>query len=219
MITGTGVNKEVSINEADWSKYNMVERMYSGNNSFNFHKIIKAKGYDLFELIGKDNLKTDQDYQIKFTCSDGFEITKSINELKETYYFSDFTEKGKQKSEPMIAKYIAVLGDFPQDKFSPPIKWTDRALNEKDLDKGFPKIVFGQTSIDDMNISRWGGKDIVKITIGEERTDKKNNKGGIGIDSTYKHISYDGEPYNIDAISGATFTIEGPGVESYRLYP
>ena len=214
LITGTGVNEEVRIGQADWSKYNMIERIYSGNNSFNFHKIIKAKGYDLFELIGKDNLKTDQDYQVKFTCADGFEITKSIKELEETYYFSDFTEKSKQKSQPMIAKYTAVLADFPQDKFSPPIKWTDRAINEKDLDEGFPKLVFGQTSIDDMNISRWG-KDIVKITIGEERTDKNNSKG-IGIDSTYKHISYDGEPYNIDAISGATFTIEGPGVEGYR---
>ena len=214
LITGTGVNEEVSIKEADWSKYKMVERVYSGNNSFNFHKIIKAKGYDLFELIGKDNLKTDQDYQVKFTCSDGFEITKSIGELRNTYYFSNFTEKSKQKSEPMIAKYTAVLADFSKDKFSPPIKWTDRALNEKDLDRGFPKVVFGQANIDDMNISKWG-KEIVKITIGEDRPDEKSS-GGIGLDSTYKHISYDGAPYNIDAISGATFTIEGPAVEGYR---
>lgn len=214
LITGTGVNEEVRIREADWSKYKMVERTYSTNNSFNFHKIIKVKGYDLFELIGKDNLKTDQDYEIKFTCSDGFEFTKSVSELKNAYYYKDFTEKSKTKIGPMVAKYTAVLADYSQDSFSPPIKWKDRALTDKDLDKGFPKVVFGQTNIDDMNLSQWG-KNVVKITIGEDRPSKGNGKG-IGLDSTYKHISNDGAPYNIDAITGATFTIEGPGVEGYR---
>jgi len=31
--------------------------------------------------------------------------------------------------------------------------------------------------------------------------------------SLYKHLSYDGAPYKIDAITGATLTVEGPGVE------
>ena len=29
----------------------------------------------------------------------------------------------------------------------------------------------------------------------------------------YKHITYEGAPYNLDAITGATLTVEGPGVE------
>ncbi len=214
LITGTGINEEVRITESDWSKYQMIERIYSGNNSLNFHKIIKAKGYDLFDLIGKNNLKTNEDYQIKFTCADGLEFTKTIGELKNTYYFRDFTDKSKEKSEPMIAKYTAVLADYSKDNFSPPIKWEDRNIIEKDLDKGFPKLVFGQSNIDDMNLSQWG-KDVVKITIGEDRTYEKPSDG-IGLDSSYKHISHDGAPYNIDAITGATFTIEGPGVEGYR---
>ncbi|MCF6465516.1 S-layer homology domain-containing protein [Clostridium sp. Cult2] len=214
LITGTGVNEEVRITESDWSKFKMVERVYSGNNSFNFHKIIKAKGYDLFELIGKNNLKTDEDYEVKFTCSDGFEFTKSINQLRDAYCFSNFTEASKTIVEPMIAKFTAVLADYSEDSFSPPITWKDRALTEKDLDKGFPKVVFGQINIDDMNLSKWG-KEVVKITIGEDRPSDESNKG-IGLDSSYKHISYDGAPYNIDAITGATFTIEGPGVEGYR---
>ena len=211
LITGTGVNEEVSIREADWSKYKMVERIYSANNSFNFHKIIKTKGYDLFELIGENNLKTDKDYEVKFTCSDGFEFTKSIGELKKTYYFSNFTEASKTIVKPMIAKFTAVLADYSEDSFHLNNMGRMRALTEKDLDKDFPKVVFGQNNIDDMNLSKWGKK-VVKITIGEDRPSDESNKG-IGLDSSYKHVSYDSAPYNIDAITGATFTIEGPGVE------
>lgn len=209
LITGTGIKDEVEITSADWSGYALKERIYSTNNSLNFHKIVKVKGYDLFELIGANNLRTDKDYEIKFTCSDGFEFVKTVSELKNAYCFSDFTENGKNQISPMIAKYTAVLADFPPNSFSPPIVWIDRALTESDLDKGFPKLVFGQTNIDDMNMSKWG-REVVKITVGDP-LDKANQNA-----STYKHISYEGAPYNIDAIAGATFTIEGPAVEGYR---
>lgn len=210
VITGTGITKDITITTEDWSKYKLIEKLYSTNNSLNFHKIVKAKGYDLFELIGTNNLKTDIDYQVKFTCADGFEFTKTISELKNTYYYNDFTEVSKVKSTPMIAKYTAILADFPKDSFSPPITWTDRAIKENDKVKDFPKLVFGQTSIDDMNMSKWG-KEVVKITIGDEKSLENE-----AIKSQYKHISYSGAPYNIDAISSATFTIEGSGVEGYR---
>lgn len=209
LITGTGINEEVIITEADWSKYSMVEKIFSTNNSLGFHKIVKAKGYDLFELIGTDNLKNDYDYEVKFTCADGFEFTKTIIELKNTYSYNDFTEKTKSNVSPMIAKYNAVLADYPKDVFAPPITWSDRELTEKDLDRDFPKLVFGQNGIDDMNMSKWG-KEVIKITIGEELKKESINK------SPYKHLSYEGEPYNVDAITGATFTIEGPAVEGYR---
>ena len=65
LITGTGVNEEVAITEDDWSKYEMVERHYSRNNSFYFHKIVKVKGYDLFDLNRRRiTLKTDKDYEV-----------------------------------------------------------------------------------------------------------------------------------------------------------
>ncbi len=216
LITGTGINQDITITPSDWSKYKLVERTYSTNNSLNFHKIIKTKGYDLFELIGIDNLKTDKDYEIKFTCSDGAEFKKKVSELKNTFYYSDFTENFKIKSSPLIAMYTTVLADFPKDSFNPPVKWDDKAITENDLDKDFPKLVFGQSSIDDMNMSQWG-KRIVTITVGEEKTNNTVDYD-IGVDakSTYKHISYSGAPYNIDAITGATLTIEGPGVEGYR---
>ena len=72
LITGSGIHSEVKITSSDWSKYKMTERFYSTNNSLSFHKIVKAKGYDLFDLIGKSNLKSDKDYTVKFTCADGF---------------------------------------------------------------------------------------------------------------------------------------------------
>ena len=211
IITGTGVYEEVVITEEDWAKYEMVERHYSTNNSLFFHKIVKVKGYDLFDLIGEDNLKTDQDYEVKFTCADGFEFTMTISQLKNAYFFRDFTEASKEEVRPMIGKYIAELIEYPKNNFSPPVSWTDRELTEKDIDRSFPRLVFGQTNIDDMNQSRWG-KEIVKITVGEERQELP----AIEKYSPYKHISYEGAPYNIDAITGATFTIEGPGVEGYR---
>lgn len=210
MITGSGINKDVIITAADWANYNMVERFYSANNSLGFHKIVKAKGYDLFELIGEDNLKAGTDYTVKFTCSDGFEFTKLLSELKGAYYYSNFTEQSKATVLPMIAKYTSVLADFPKDVFAPPISFTDKPVTEADLDSAFPKLVFGQTNIDDMNMSKWG-KEVVNITIGDENEDESSLA-----EATYKHISYEGEPYNVDAITGATFTIEGPGVKGYR---
>ncbi len=36
-----------------------------------------------------------------------------------------------------------------------------------------------------------GGKEVVKITIGEDRASEKPSDG-IGLDSSYKHISHDG---------------------------
>ncbi len=207
VITGTGMEKEVLITSSDWSKYSLIERTYSTNNSLGFHKIVKAKGYDLFALIGP-GLKTDRDYDVKFTCSDGFEFVKKISELKNAYYYSDFTLGSKETVMPMIAKYTKVLADFPANIFAPPVTWTDIPITEADLDKYFPKLVFGQTDIDDMNMSKWG-REVIKITVGDEPVI-------VTPSSTYKHISHEGEPYNVDAITGATFTIEGPGVEGYR---
>jgi len=109
---------------------------------------------------------------------------------------------------PMVAKYTTVMADFPKNIFAPPLTWTDIPITEKDLDKDFPKLVFGQTDIDDMNMSKWG-KEVIKITVGDEIVK-------VTPSSPYKHISYEGEPYNVDAITGATFTIEGPAVEGYR---
>ena len=210
LITGIGVNKDVVIKAGDWTKYKISEEYYSTNNSLGFHKIVKSKGYDLFDLIGKDNLKIDKDYIVNFTCADGFKFSKTISQLKNTYYYKDFTEASKVKARAMIVTHTTVLADYPKNVFAPPIKWSDKAITDKDKEKDFPKLTFGQVAIDDMNMSSWG-KGVIKITIGEERA---LDSGAI--DSPYKHISYDGAPYDIDAITSATFTIEGAGVEGYR---
>ena len=105
IITGMGVEEEVVISTNDWAKYKMVERTFSTNNSLGFHKIVKAKGYDLFDLMG-NGLKTDKDYTVKFTCSDGFEFTKTISELKSAYYYNDFTVGSKASVMPIDRKSV-----------------------------------------------------------------------------------------------------------------
>src|SRR5690606_35073245 len=72
MISGSGIKSQVSIGPEDWSNFTEKEAVYSGNNSLNFHKIIKVKGYDLFELIGSENLISGTDWELTFICSDGF---------------------------------------------------------------------------------------------------------------------------------------------------
>ena len=81
LITGTGIKEEVSISKADWSKYSIQEKIYSTNNSLGFHKIVKVKGYDLWDLIGKDNLKKDKNYSIKFISSPITILTTSFAHL------------------------------------------------------------------------------------------------------------------------------------------
>lgn len=53
-------------------------------------------------------------------------------------------------------------------------------------------------------------KNVTGITILKEAA-QQNGK------SQYKHISYDGAPYNIDAVTSATLTIEGPGLEDRQI--
>jgi hypothetical protein len=353
-ITGTGLKQDVKIGASDWNRYSCQERYYSSNNSFNYHKITKTKGYDLFDIIGKDNLKTDEDYPVKFICSDGFDFTKNISTLKNAYYYPDFTEEKKETVAPILSFYKKELISVAKEDLTSPISWEDQALTEEDKDGKAPRLIFGQIDIDDMNQSKWGQK-IVKIIVGEERpveepvitiegdgvrqktsltlSDLKgmpeayqidevypyNTKGGLktvsvkgvnlgyllnevvgitdptsdvqficsdgyavapqkqsdiadlelgyvlayevdgqeinddagkaklriyrkqktpdefetvfksicgiqigkgkGIDfenSPYKHINKEGAPYNVDSLTGATLTIEGPGVESYR---
>jgi hypothetical protein len=58
VITGTGLEEDVIITETDWKNFNhpeMVERYFSSNNSSNFHKIWKVKGFDLFSLLEEGN--------------------------------------------------------------------------------------------------------------------------------------------------------------------
>lgn len=211
LITGTGVKEEVRVHPSDWDKYDMVERYYSSNNSKDFHKITKVKGYDVFDLIGDDNLKTDEDYKVTFFCSDGVEIEKNISALKSVYTYQDFTEENKEYVRPILSLYKRELIEVLGKDLNPPLQWEDQELTEEYKDDKAPRLVFGQENMDEMNQSNWGWN-IIKIQVGEERPQENPDIS----DSPYKHIHYNGAPYNVDSITGATLTIEGPGVESYR---
>ena len=184
-ITEVEENLEILLSEIDWAEYEMEENNYSTNNSLGFHKIVKVKGYDLLDTIGKDNLKEGKNYNVKFISSDGFEIEKTIEELTDLYFFSDFTEESKESIPPMIGKYTKILGDFPKDQLGTPLVWEDMDIGEEDLDKGFPKLVFGQTNIDDMNMSKWA-KEVVKIVI-EEIEEVKETQDIVFTDITEEY--------------------------------
>ncbi len=351
IITGTGLSRDATITDADWTNFTLGDSYYSTNNSVNSHKIYKVRGYNLWDIIGQTNLKTDQDYNISFIASDGFKVTKKVSELNSGSCYSDFTDASKTLVGPMLGFYQAKLIEVPTADFSPPISWTDREITEADKDSNSPRLTFGQQTINDMNESKWN-KNVVKILVGEERpsvitisgnglnADKQftmaqltsvpdqykinqtyqyNSSSGLktaavkgvnlwyvlhdlvgikdtsakvqfiasdgyamalqtqadisdpnlnyvlayevggqavsddsgkgllriyrnqktaaefntvfkaiigisivsdaGIDfttSTYKHINYTGAPYNVDSITSATLTVEGPGVENYR---
>jgi len=216
-VTGTGLHQDVLIYEGDWSNYTEVVRYYSSNNNFDYHKIWKVKGYDLFELLGAQNLKTDQDYEVTFVAADGAPVTRKISELQSQYYYPQFTVESGQLVAPMLGFYRAALyePDFQGRPDPDEIIWEDRELTEADRDANAPRLHMGQAAgqVSENNQSFFL-RDLVRIVVGEERpTDPGDDEFK---NSPYKHISYEGPPYNIDTITGATMTVEGPGVESYR---
>ncbi|MDW7672455.1 MAG: hypothetical protein SCM88_12300, partial [Bacillota bacterium] len=223
VITGTGLEEDVIITETDWKNFNhpeMVERYFSSNNSSGFHKIWKVKGFDLFNLLDKGTLLGDEDYSITFVASDGFKRSWTISQLESLYHYPDFTLVSGELVNPLIGSYRKDTFDQlvnDENPLNPPVTWEDISLIEAEhYDINSPRLYLGQAdgNIDDMNQSNFI-RDLRRIVVGEERPVEPDPDDDF-TDSPYKHISYDGAPYNIDAITGATMTIEGPGVESYR---
>lgn len=213
IITGTGLKEDVSIYSSQWLDFHhpdLEERYYSSNNRFNFHKIWKVKGFDLLTLMGKDNLKNDQDYPITFIASDGAEYTESLSSLTDRYYYPHFTPEGEEPILPMIGFYRTELYDSNDPK--PPVTWEDQPLSAQDLDGVAPRLYLGQRQgeMSDANNSLFL-RSLIKIVVGEKRDTAHDDEK-----SPYKHISYDGPPYHVDALTGATMTIAGPGVYTYR---
>lgn len=216
VITGTGLENDLELKQSDWQNFNhpdLVERIFSSNNNFNFHKIWKVKGFDLFALLEKAGFKGNDDQSVTFIAADGFQRTWTIQELKSLYSYQDFSVSKGVKVNPVIGTYRVELFDVAGNELKAPVAWTDKALTTADLDTDGPRLYLGQSSgnvsdINQMNFIR----DLRRIVVGEERP----STGTAPNQSPFKHIAYSGAPYNIDAITGATLTIEGPGVESYR---
>jgi LPXTG-motif cell wall-anchored protein len=163
-ITGTGLKNDVVI--SDWSGHTMVDRHFSAINNSNTRRIWKVRGYDLFDLIGVGNLKTDQNYTVTFIASDNFSTSLTVNDLTR-YYYSDFTEATQQSASPMLGFYRAEI--FVQEpNSSPPFSWEDRAITEADKDKNAPRLYVGQESVNGVN-QQYFARDLVKILVGEER--------------------------------------------------
>lgn len=214
LITKTGLKEDVILYEKDWLDFNnphFIERFYSSNNRFNFHKIWIVRGFDLFSLIGDENLIDDSDYPITFIASDEAHYTESLYSLKDRYYYPTFIADAGEPIYPMIGFYRTELYD--SNDLKPPISWDVRDLTVGDYDMDSPRLYLGQERGNTSNPNNsFFLRDLIKIVVGDERKESHDDF----TKSPYKHISYDGPPYNVDALTGATLTIEGPGTYSYR---
>lgn len=186
-ITGTGLHHDVQISGNDWSKYSLKECFYSSNNNFNYHKIWKVKGYDIFALIGDDNLKTDKDYEVTFVSGlDGGKVTRTVSELQSQYYHPKFTASGAEPVAPMLSFYRTAVFEPDHQLLPEPTEviWQDRALTENDSDEDKPRLVMGQSLGQvSQNNQSFFNKKVDRILVGGERpagesSPKKNPEDG-----------------------------------------
>ena len=171
-IHGEGLKEDIEIGLVDLKEDSTLEVNVSSNNKFNFHKISAVKGADLFKLFKEDNLIAKDSDEVIFTCSDGYKITKTIEELRGQNYFSDFTLESKKSFSPMLAFYKKELISVAKDDFNPPVKYNKKEITDEDDLGDYPTLILGQNDIDDMNQSKWG-KNIVDIQVGAKREVKK----------------------------------------------
>ncbi len=219
VITGTGLTQDVYLYKADWENFNnpnFVERYYSSNNNFDFHKIWKVKGYDLFALIDGKLINDGTDWSISFEAEDGAKITRTINQLQSIYYYSDFTLSRGVLVNPMIGIFRVEL--YTNNAPSPPINWTDRSLVEADKDNNAPRLYFGQASgnVSDIN-QQFYLRDLVRIVIGQERpvvpeTYTITSSPVVGGTATVTTTP------SASASAGATVTVNISGIESGKRF-
>lgn len=186
-ITGTGLEHDVLIYGEDWGNYDLVERFYSSNNNWNYHKIWKAKGYDIFDLIGQDNLKTDQDYNVAFISGlpDAARVNMTVSQMQSQYYHPKFTEAGAVLVAPMFSFYRTAVFEPDYQELPDPagVEWVDMVLTEAHRDSDAPRLMNGQPLGEvSKNNQSFFNKEVCRIVVGEERP------SGIDFDnSPYKH--------------------------------
>lgn len=169
-ITGTGLHKDVEIYPGDWGKYEDKTRYYSSNNNFDYHKIWKVRGYDIFEMIGLGNLKTDKDYKVIFISAlDGARVTKTVKELRSQYYYPTFTTASGEGVAPMLSFYRTAVFE-PDYQGRPEPNEVKRDDRNPTVDHDAPRLIMGQArgDVDDNNQSFFNKK-VGRIVVGEER--------------------------------------------------
>lgn len=168
-IVGTGLVNDVEISGEGWNNYSQEERIYSARNKGGYYVIWKVRGYDLFDLIGKENLRAGAGCSVAFKASDGFTKTFAIDELISRYSYPYFSLESGVAVNPMLGFYRAEL--FNADKLES-VAWEDRELTEDDADAGRPRLYMGQEdgNIDDINQSSFL-KNVERIVVGYERPD------------------------------------------------
>ena len=187
IITGTGLYEDVVIYPGDWGQYAYAakERYYSSNNALGFHHIWKVWGYDLFDLIGAKNLKS-QKYTITFYARDdkNTKMDMTIGDLRSRYYYPRFDESRGELVAPMIGfKRVDLYEYQDQDregKGKPPDP-VEVNFKEKPVayDDKAPRLYFGQSkgNVSDKNMTFFLYK-LAKIVVGEERSAGGDEQSG-----------------------------------------
>ncbi len=208
VITGTKVNKELSFTMEQLKQLNegKVVQYYSSINRVGTKKLQAGEGIKLSYLLKLAGV--DSGYgKMTFCASDGFkkEFTEEQISTQRYYYpkILEGSDSNAAKAETVIAFKNAAV--------------TSGAISEsmlKDIE-GNPslQLMLGQLSINDVNNSLYVSS-LNKIIVGEPIKIEEKTKA---VDGKYKHTSYDSAPYNIDAITSATLTVEGPGVEERKI--
>lgn len=172
VITGTGLQQDVFLAAADLRFNNpaLVERYYTSSNNWDFHKIWKVKGFDLFNLMGAENLKTDRDYPVTFQAADGLKYTETVSSLKSRCYHPEFAAAGGKPVGPLIGVYRQAVFEPNYQGLPGEVSWADRQLTAGDRDDRAPRLYLGQKqgNPSDRNQSLFV-RDLVRIVVGEER--------------------------------------------------
>jgi hypothetical protein len=172
VITGTGLQQDVFLAAADlrFNNPTLVERYYTSSNNWDFHKIWKVKGFDLFNLMGAENLKTDRDYPVTFQAADGLKYTETVSSLKSRCYHPEFAAAGGKPVGPLIGVYRQAVFEPNYQGLPGEVSWADRQLTAGDRDDRAPRLYLGQKqgNPSDRNQSLFV-RDLVRIVVGEER--------------------------------------------------
>ncbi len=182
VLTGTGLREDVVIYPGDWGRYKEVIRYYSSNNTMDYHRIWKVKGYDLETLMGGESNIKSGNHDIIFIAADKASMTKKRWDLFDRYYHENFTKP--IPVAPMVAFYRADV--FQHSGLPDPgeVVLQDRPFER---DGKAPRIYLGQRKgeVSEQTHTIFI-RCLVRIVVGEERpegekqveTDRDTASGG-----------------------------------------
>ncbi|MGI6605051.1 MAG: Ig-like domain-containing protein [bacterium] len=160
-ITGTGVERPLSLTLAELEELEQYEHVYSAINTYPTKQWYTARGVKLRELLALAGLKEEATL-IRFYSRDGYDVTFTVKELlaDKRYYFpglkenhpSDGSVPGSPDGAEVVESILALVS--AEGSNSPD------HMNAKDS----PQLVFGQRAVTEQ-ISTLFVKNVNKIEV------------------------------------------------------